>query len=133
MQKCICGAPIASARWDLGIKKCLACGQKEAEREIGIKKTQVGPAFNKGGMQYLGGSNFKQNMLDAGRKTSAYDIVDMHIDTEHNVVRATASVKTSKKQKPIGLVYVEGQAYSIYSEDDPRLKTATRYAIFDRR
>lgn len=131
--QCDCGAPISIDRANLGYKKCLKCGDLQAASELKIKRGQVGLAYNKGPYVYLGGSNFRQNMLDAGRKTSAYEISSVHIDTEHNVVRATVSVKTSKKQKPIGLVYVEGQAYSIYSEDDPRLKTATRYAIFNRR
>lgn len=70
MAWCRCGKPVEAKRATVGLLSCFNCGEIDAERERKLKQLQVGPAFSKGGYQYLGGENLRQNLLDAGRKTS---------------------------------------------------------------
>lgn len=48
---CLCGDEIEPARWALGYKKCLTCGE-EAARVANTRLAQcVAPAYNKGAYQ----------------------------------------------------------------------------------
>lgn len=44
---------IAPARWALGYKTCLTCGEKEAKKESERKAGRIAIAYDKGGYQYI--------------------------------------------------------------------------------
>lgn len=53
MMLCRCGNRIPPARWDLGYKQCLPCGEDSAKTIAHQRKKQVGITYNKGGYQYI--------------------------------------------------------------------------------
>ena len=63
--ECECGETFPKARFDLGFKTCLRCGESKAQKEIEFKRTCVAPAYNKGAYQYIGSEEMAR---DAGKK-----------------------------------------------------------------
>ena len=53
MKLCKCEEEIPQARWNLGYRVCVYCGEKEARKEIERKKKCTAPAYNKGAYQYI--------------------------------------------------------------------------------
>lgn len=54
MKLCKCEEEIPVARYKLGYRTCIYCGEKEAKKETEHKKSCVAPAYNKGAYQYIG-------------------------------------------------------------------------------
>jgi|TARA_B100001059_G_C17405266_1_gene365744 hypothetical protein len=50
---CKCGNRIPPARWELGYRLCLPCGEVSAKTIAHKRKKQVGITYNKGGYQYI--------------------------------------------------------------------------------
>jgi hypothetical protein len=50
---CRCGNRVSPARWELGYKLCLSCGESSAKTIAQQRKKQVGITYNKGGYQYI--------------------------------------------------------------------------------
>jgi hypothetical protein len=69
MRVCKCGNEILVARYNLGYKTCLKCGDAEAAIQTAEKAKRIAPAYSKGAYQYLGDADVAlKNILDAGRK-----------------------------------------------------------------
>lgn len=62
---CICGNGIHPKRYALGYRKCLECGEKEAEKESKHKAKCTAPGYNKGPYQYV---TTEQMAKDVGKK-----------------------------------------------------------------
>lgn len=64
MKVCKCEEEIPEARYKLGYRTCISCGEKIARKEIERKKQCVAPAYNKGAYQYI---DSYEEALDIGR------------------------------------------------------------------
>ena len=64
MKLCECEEEISDARYKLGYKTCIDCGEKLAKKEIERKKNCIAPAYNKGAYQYIA---TYEEALDIGR------------------------------------------------------------------
>ena len=121
----VCKGPIEPGRERIRLPTCLACGDRLARRELAIKRSQVGPAFNKGGPQFLGGASFRQNMLDSGRKTSA--------ELNDAVTQASPRPKFARYsvRRRIGVMWdAEDNCLALFDGDDPRSRGAVRYVVW---
>jgi len=125
-----CRLPIEKAREDLGLTLCIICGDAQAQREIRNKSNQVGPSYNKGGYMFLGGASLRQNLLDAGRKTSA-EVTDTvtKINFAATEVKAVAASIVRKKRRAIGLYWTaNNDCFTWWEGDDPKKLGAVRQA-----
>ena len=64
MKLCECEEEIPIARYNLGYRTCVECGEKLAKKEIERKRSCVAPAYNKGAYQYIA---TYEEALDIGR------------------------------------------------------------------
>lgn len=64
MKFCKCEEEIPEARYLLGYRTCICCGEKEAKKEIERKRSCIAPAYNKGAYQYI---YSEEEARDAGR------------------------------------------------------------------
>jgi len=134
---CKCGQPISEARAKLA-DTCLQCGQKAAEAEIKAKSSRIGVAYNKGGLVYLGDETVaKQALRDTmgaqGRSTAAlgFDVTPIAPTAPAPITEAKVVVASKKKRLPtIGILWLDGQAYSVTDRNDPRLARASRSMFF---
>lgn len=53
-------ATVARGRLELGIKSCLQCGEKSAQKLANARKQQCAPAYNKGAYQYITKNDLKE-------------------------------------------------------------------------
>ena len=89
------------------------------------KKHQVGIAYIKGAYMYVGGANLRQNLLDAGRKTSA--------EVNHFVADALPTQKTSTtaRRKLVGVMWNNNDGKrALFEGEDPAKLGATRWVFF---
>jgi hypothetical protein len=108
-----CKLDVEIGRAKLGLHLCMVCGDVQARQSIREKQKYVAPAFNKGGLQYIGGADAKRNMLDAGRKTTA-DATPLQ--TTSGVVRKQVVVT---RRKRVGVAYLaNGDRRTIFEGED---------------
>lgn len=121
-----CASKVEDARARANILTCSVCGDTYAKIDIASKRSQVAPAFNKGGLQFIGGANFSQALLDAGRKTSSElnDFVPVASQNPSRVVRV---------RRKVGVMWTpNGDCFSLYAGDDPAMRGASRFVIFSK-
>jgi hypothetical protein len=83
----------------------------------------VGPAFNKGGLQFLGGADARRNILDSGRKTS---VVDAGVTRMAGPPEPVAAVRVRRKR--IGIMWTPADGKRAWFEgEDPKALGATRW------
>jgi hypothetical protein len=130
---CKCGEVVDSRREVLGHKLCLACGDIEATKEILSKQKRTGILCHKSGIQYFGDGNaLKQNLLDAGKKTNAFELVPNVPPTlkVEQTVKVSVKSPTKTRQRVIGVYWIGREKFTWHEGVDPVAKGATRTAKF---
>ena len=118
----VCRRPVETRRRELQLDTCHYCGDALARQQLRVKHSQVGPAYNKSGLAYLGGG--RQAMLDAGRKASAVVIDSI------TPAMPRQSVK-HKRRKQIGIWFDQnGDVRVWFAGDNPDALGATRKIYF---
>jgi hypothetical protein len=124
MKCCFCPEPVEQARERAGLSCCKACGDAAAKFDLAYKHSQVGPAYNKGSLQFLGGDQFRSNALDAGRKTSAV--------VSDDIPDATPAKRTAPaaRRRRVGTMWTaDGDCFVLYAGDDPKKRGAVRFVL----
>lgn len=120
-----CTNAVEAGRLALNIRMCLECGKKDALKEISRKAKSVVPAFNKGGLTYLSPASLRSDLLDAGRKTSAYLVTDVSTTTASHRPK-----QSGVKKRIIGIMWRGGDKYAWYEGEDPAALNATRWTKY---
>lgn len=133
--QCKCGNSISEARWSMGYRVCLSCGETKAQADILDKSQRIAPAYNKGPLVYMGApdvakDNLQGSMNSQGRSTAtiASGPVVASVAASRPVVVSNVVAKPARK--PIGVAWVKGQAYAVFSTSDPIIAKAERCAIY---
>jgi len=118
----------ARKRWVLGYKTCMACGSKEADKEIEAKSKRIAPAFNKGGYTYLGDpETAKRMVLDVGRKDGMS--FQQAAPTRIVAKMVKPDTKVHSRHKPIGQ-YRSGKDWIfIYTDEDLQAKIEQQHWV----
>ena len=122
-----CPSEVERPRAAAGLRSCRTCGDVAARLDIASKQSQVAPLYNKGNYGFVGGANFKQNALDAGRKTSA-DAPGVAVVVD--AARRTASAAKPKRRRVGTMWDAEGYAHVLYAGDDLHKRGAVRWALY---
>lgn len=137
--RCKCGKEISEGRFRLGIRTCLECGVIDARLEIERKSKRIAPAYNKGGLVYMGDETVAaENLRNSG--TAACQGRDVHF-TQSTLPAITQSHVKPKQQEPkripvpLGFFRLSGNpdTQCFYTEDDPRLSVAIHVVKYPHR
>lgn len=137
--QCKCGKEISKGRAGLGITLCLECGAIDAQAEITRKSHRIAPAYNKGGLVYMGDETVAAENL-RNSSTASCQGRDIHFrQAESNPIRKATSPKTPEPKRtvpvPLGFFRLSGSkdTQCFYTEDDPRLSNAIHVVKYPHR
>jgi hypothetical protein len=131
--QCRCGQYIETRRFNTGAKTCLACGELDAQKEIAKKSKRIAPAYNKGGLVYMGSVDVAAQNLKNSSKNNYQGIEAFVTPDTTSPVRDTSKPIGSRRKVALGFFRLSGSLDNVffYEEDDERLEKAihvVRYA-----